>query len=247
MAAAASANLLCCILFRQEDFVNLCYEIFTLAPHSWPLSVRKRLAKIFHYGGCHSGAGTAAAVWYLMYTALATRQYILDPQTDVLVNMITAWILITMLVVILAAAHPRLRRRYHDHFEMFHRFAGWTALAAFWTQNMFAARISARRGQQSVGYVLVRSPNFWFICATTCCTLLSWSRLRLRHVYPERLSNHAIRLHFQYRRMAPFYGVKLSNRPLTEWHAFATIPGGRRLQRRGQQRRRLDAEADRGS
>ncbi|KAJ8123843.1 hypothetical protein O1611_g9500 [Lasiodiplodia mahajangana] len=62
IGSAASANLLVCILFRQEEFVNLVYEIFVLAPHSWPLAIRKRLAKVFHYGGCHSGAGTAAVV-----------------------------------------------------------------------------------------------------------------------------------------------------------------------------------------
>src|SRR3569833_38139 len=221
---AVSANLLCSILFRQEDFVNLCYELFTLAPHSWPLSVRKRLAKVYHYGGCHSGAGTAAVVWYLLYTALATRNYMSDPQADVLVNMVASWVLVTMFVIILPAAHPSIRRRFHDRFEMSHRFAGWTALATFWVQNMFAAQITARQWDRGMGYVLVHSPNFWFIIVTTCCSFLSWSRLRLRPVYAEKLSGHATQQHFRYRAMKPFYGVKLSDRPLTEWHAFATIP-----------------------
>ncbi|KAI2642300.1 hypothetical protein GGS21DRAFT_537416 [Xylaria nigripes] len=224
IGSAASANLLVCILFRQEEFVNLVYEIFVCAPHSWPLSIRKRLAKVFHYGGCHSGAGTAAVVWYLLYTILVTKEYIGDPQVDSLINLITSYIVIGMFIVILVAAHPDLRKRYHDYFEAFHRFAGWTALLSFWTHNITSANVTARQWHATIGYVLIRSPNFWFIILTTCCTLASWSRLRHPTVYPEKLSDHATRLHFKYRKMQPFYGVKISDKPLTEWHAFATIP-----------------------
>ncbi|KAI0193639.1 hypothetical protein EV127DRAFT_334929 [Xylaria flabelliformis] len=224
VGSAASANLLVCILFRQEEFVNLVYEIFVLAPHSWPLYIRKRLAKVFHYGGCHSGAGTAAVVWYLLYTILATKEYIEDKQTDTLINIITSYVVIFMFIVILTAAHPDLRRKYHDHFEAFHRFAGWTALLAFWTHNIASANVTARQWNASIGYVLIHSPNFWFIILTTSCTIASWSRLRHPTVYPEKMSDHATRLHFKYRPMNPFYGVKISDKPLTEWHAFATIP-----------------------
>ncbi|KAK6844951.1 hypothetical protein PG995_015061 [Apiospora arundinis] len=224
IVSIASANLMCCLLFRQENFVNLLYEIFTCVPHSWPLGLRKRLAKVYHYGGCHSGAGTAAVVWYFLYTALATKDFVNDPQSDVLANMVTCWIVVLMFLLILTAAHPSLRRRYHDYFEMFHRFAGWTALVSFWVQVAFAVQVRARQKGQPVGIVLVASPNFWFFCVSTSCSLLSWSRLRHHAVYPEKLSDHATRLHFRYRPMQPFYGVKLSDAPLTEWHAFATIP-----------------------
>ncbi|KAI1112736.1 hypothetical protein F5Y14DRAFT_420634 [Nemania sp. NC0429] len=132
--------------------------------------------------------------------------------------------MITMFVVILTSAHPNLRRRYHDHFEAFHRFAGWTALLAFWTHNIASANVTSRQWNATIGYVLIHSPNFWFIILTTFCTIASWSRLRHHIVYPEKLSDHATRLHFKYRAMNPFYGVKISDKPLTEWHAFATIP-----------------------
>ena len=213
-----------CILFRQEEFVNACYELFTCVPHSWPLYIRKRLAKVFHYGGCHSGAGTAAVVWYILYTVLATKEYLADRQRDTMVNMITSWLLVWLFIMILVSAHPSIRRKFHDHFEAFHRFSGWTALATFWTHNIFSALVTARQLKVTLGHVFLHSPNFWFICITTCCTLASWSRLRYRPVYPEKLSDHATRLHFKYRSMKPFYGLKLSDKPLTEWHAFATIP-----------------------
>ncbi|KAI9172769.1 Adenylate-forming reductase [Paramyrothecium foliicola] len=223
-ASAASANLMVCILFRQEEFVNLCYEIAVLAPHSWPLGIRKRLAKVFHYGGFHSGAGVAATVWYLTYTILATQEWIQNKSEPKLIEMATAWIVITMFLIILASAYPSVRRKFHDHFEAFHRFAGWVSLIFFWVHNIVSARAAAYDWNKSISYVLVRWPNFWFICVTTACTIASWSRLRRRTVYPEKLSDHATRLHFTYRGMKPFYGLKISEKPLTEWHAFATIP-----------------------
>ena len=222
VGTATSANILVALLFRQENFVNLVYEIFTCAPHCLPLAVRRRLAKVFHYGGCHSGCGVAAVVWYLMYTFLATKMAVHAPSTHAIANMATSYILILMFCAILVGAHPRIRVKYHDGFEAAHRFAGWTALCTFWVHTYFAAELE--RGRAPLWRYLLTSPNFWFLLASTSCSVLSWSRLRLRAVFPEVLSKHATRLHFRYGNMAPFYGIKLSTRPLFEWHAFATIP-----------------------
>lgn len=212
------------ILFRQENFVNLCYEIAVSVPHSLPVWIRRRLAKVFHYGGAHSGSGTAAVVWFILYTALSTRDYVRDPDSDNVANIILSYIIILMFLSILAAAWPRFRVRFHDYFEAGHRYAGWIALVTFWVHNGLRAYVLAKQEGIPVGLYFAKSPNFWFFCISTSCTLVSWSRLRRRDVYPEILSDHAIRLHFKYRPMQPFYGLKVSTRPFLEWHAFATIP-----------------------
>ena len=221
---ATSANLMIALLFRQENFVNLVYEIFTAAPHSLPLAVRRRLAKVFHYGGCHSGCGVAAVVWYMLYTAVLTKQFVQSPTGFTTGNLVTSYVLIAMFAFILGGAHPTFRKKYHDYFEAAHRFAGWTALATFWTHSILAAEMAREGTDMSLGITLVTSPNFWFLCVSTSCTLVSWGRLRRYKVHPEKLSDHATRLHFKYRYMKPFYGVKLSTNPVFEWHAFATIP-----------------------
>ncbi|KAK7053972.1 Nonribosomal peptide synthetase 12 [Favolaschia claudopus] len=226
VGSAASVNLMIALLFRQENFVNLCYEIALACPHRAPVWLRRRLAKVFHYGGAHSGAGVAAVVWYIMYTAVTTKDYIAAPNKWALANLVTSYVLVTMFVFILAAAHPVLRRRYHDYFEAVHRYSGWVALATFWMHSVFAAnqyRIF-EAPTPSLGRYLISTPNFWTLCISTSCSILSWGRLRRHDVYPEILSGHAIRLHFKYRDMPPFYGLKISNRPLLEWHAFATVP-----------------------
>lgn len=226
VGSAASVNLMVALLFRQENFVNLAYEIAVSCPHSAPLWLRRRLAKVFHYGGAHSGAGVAAVVWYIMYTAVTTRDYVATPNMWALANLATSYILVTMFIFILAAAHPVLRRRYHDYFEAVHRYSGWVALATFWMHSIFSANQYRmfEAGPPSMGRYLINTPNFWTLCISTSCSILSWGRLRRHDVYPEVLSSHAIRLHFKYRDMAPFYGLKVSNRPLLEWHAFATVP-----------------------
>ncbi|KAJ6615592.1 hypothetical protein B0H10DRAFT_2220240 [Mycena sp. CBHHK59/15] len=226
VGSAASANLMVTLLFRQENFVNLVYEIAVACPHSAPLWLRRRLARVFHYGGAHSGAGVAAVVWYIMYTAVTTRDYIASPNKWALANLSTSCILVTMFCFILAAAHPVLRRRYHDHFEAVHRYSGWVALATFWMHSVFSANQYRvlEAGPPSIGRYLISTPNFWTLCISTSCSILSWGRLRRQEVYPEVLSSHAIRLHFKYRDMPPFYGLKISTKPLLEWHAFATVP-----------------------
>jgi predicted ferric reductase len=186
--------------------------------------MRRRLAKVFHYGGCHSGCATAAVFWYLLYTTLATRDYANNTTGYRLANMITSWILITIFVLMLGGAHPKFRVKKHDVFEAMHRFAGWVAISTFWVHSMFAAKTVTEETCETLGLTLVKQPNFWFIIVSTSCSVISWGRLRRRDVVAEVLSDHATRLHFKYTNMSPFYGVKISNKPLTEWHAFATIP-----------------------
>ncbi|PQE31891.1 hypothetical protein CJF32_00008831 [Rutstroemia sp. NJR-2017a WRK4] len=224
VGTAASCNLMVTLLFRQENFVNLLYEIAVCVPHATPLFIRRRLALVFHYGGGHSGAGVAAVTWYILYTAIATKDFVDSRDPDQIPNVVTSAILLTMFLVIIFSAYPTFRVRFHDRFEAFHRFAGWICLVTFWVHIVTAAKVYAKAADQTLGIHLVKSVSFWTFLISTSCSIASWSRLRLRDVYPETLSDHAIRLHFKYKKMQPFYGLKVSTKPMTEWHAFATIP-----------------------
>ena len=211
------------LLFRQENFINLLYSIFASVPHCAPFWIRRRCAKFFHYGGAHSGCGVAAVVWHLLYTALATKIFVEQPSSDVAASLITSWLLVVMFVAMLVPAHPRLRKRYHDQFEYTHRFAGWAVLAIFWVHLILGAEVGRQQAGMSLGLFLIESPNLWLLMIATACLILSWGRLRHREVVAEKLSDHATRLRFKYRAIKPFYGIKFSDRPLMEWHAFATI------------------------
>lgn len=225
---ASSANLLGTILARQENVVNWLYEAICLLPHSLPLSIRRQLANVFQYGGIHSGCGASATMWFFLQTILATIDFANKPTHLKLANLITSWALILLLVTIVLSAHPSFRRMYHDQFEMLHRFSGWTALMIFWAHLfvVVAEQQSSDRHIHKEGYGirLISTPSFWLLLMSSSSGCLSWSRLRCRDVRAERLSDHAIRLHFNYTDMPPFYGVKVSDDPVREWHSFATIP-----------------------
>ncbi|KAK9489264.1 hypothetical protein V1508DRAFT_442852 [Lipomyces doorenjongii] len=71
----------------------------------------------------------------------------------------------------------------------------------------------------SICSVLYKSAAFWLLLLITLLIVYPWTRLRKRHVRPEVLSSHAIRLHFDYAPVALCQGIRISTSPL-----FATIP-----------------------
>jgi len=68
------------------------------------------------------------------------------------------------------------------------------------------------------------APPFWLVCALTMSIILPWIRLRKVSVRADVLSNHAVRLYFDY--VTPVTGTftRISRSPLMEWHGFATVP-----------------------
>lgn len=57
----------------------------------------------------------------------------------------------------------------------------------------------------------------------TLSIITSWLTLRKVPVKVDVLSNHALRLDFDYTTPVPGSFTRISKSPLTEWHSFATI------------------------
>ena len=218
-STAAAANFCVGICMRNEHVVNALFRIACTVPLSAPLAIRRQFAKVYSYGGAHSACTTSGSMWYFVYYALSTYGFYVAASWQIGVA-VTSGVLVLLLVLILIFAHPYLRMRHHDLFEQTHRFAGWSAIAAFWVQVGLSA--SAQPGD--TGHILVRTPAFWFLIVITCCIIYPWARLRSRKVEVEVLSKHATRLHFDYDSMVPAAGVRLTDSALKETHAFATIP-----------------------
>lgn len=219
-------NLATAVLVRQEFVINALYTITCSVPKSWPLWIRSRCAKIYHLGGVHSGAAVSAGAWLLasniadiacMYGSCA------NSGTQSIESKTISWVLSALFVVMIGLAWPSMRKRHHDLFEKTHRFAGWSMLVLFWAQTVLTTRDSAPAGT-SLGQACVQSPPFWLLAVATASVASSWLFLRKVPVQAEVLSDHAIRLHFDY--TVPVNGsfTRLSYKPLMEWHSFATIP-----------------------
>lgn len=153
--------------------------------------------------------------------------------------------LLLLLILIIMMAIPTFRRLHHDSFEMVHRvryaslhcpsivaltiaqcikcqFLGWTATALLWAQILLLINDS-KPAHLSFGLALIHAPAFWLVLIITFSIASSWLYLRKVPVTSQVLSKHAVRLHFDYTTPVPGSFTRVSNRPLTEWHSFATI------------------------
>ncbi|KAK5104492.1 hypothetical protein LTS08_002382 [Lithohypha guttulata] len=219
---AAAANLLVCGLARQPLVVNAFYTVACLIPKSAPLRLRTLAAKVFHFGGVHSGCGVASAVWYITFVGVLTYQYVHGILPHTAANMavlVLAYLVMCLLCGIIVAAYPSLRSRYHDAFERVHRFSGWAVVLMFWP--LLLTFSSAQ--QNSMGQFLIRQPTFWILLILTLAIIQPWTKLRRVKVTPEKLSSHAIRLHFDFANPKLGQGISISQHPLRDWHSFASF------------------------
>ena len=225
VATAVAANVTCAILMRQEYIINALYDLFCLTPLCAPLRVRRIIAKLYHFGGVHSGAAISAVLWFILFTSLLTQQYVQGVFRSTTAFVVTYALLVLFLLICIFAL-PRLRIIFHNTFESIHRFGGWLAVGLFWVLILLINHAQSQTaGSPTLGRLILRAPAFWFLVVTTACIILPWLRLRKVPVHAENLSSHAIRLHFSHiQEIGPVLGIRLATSPLKEWHAFATIP-----------------------
>ena len=221
-ATAASANIMVALLIRQDYVVNALFKLCWLVPLSTPLRIRCSLAKIYEYGGVHSGAAVCSVVWFSLLTGFLTNEFINGRLYDPAILSFT-YILITILLALTITAYPRFRFTSHNTFENIHRWGGWFSLALFWAELVLFARTQHHLKSPPLGIILIKFPAFWFLLISSLHAILPWLRFHKLHVQPEQLSSHALRLHFK-EKIPTFVGLRISDSPLKEWHSFAAIP-----------------------
>lgn len=231
LATITAINLVTTVLIRQDFVINALYTVTCNVPKTWPLAIRRRCAKIYHLGGVHSGAAVCAGLW-LLVSNISNVVCGLDghscpgftPQSTA--SLVLSWMLSALFVVMFIMAWPPLRKTHHDLFERTHRFVGWTMLGLFWAQVVLGIEDFRRvySPQLALGTTCIKTPGFWLLSTATLSIATNWMFLRKVKVDAEVLSDHAVRLHFDY--IVPVNGsfTRLSRRPLVEWHSFATIP-----------------------
>ncbi|KAJ7675823.1 nonribosomal peptide synthetase 12 [Mycena polygramma] len=216
------ANLFVAILMRQDYVVNIFFNVFCAVPTSWPLSIRRVCARVYHIGGLHSGCATSGVVWLFLLCGQATKEAVQGGAVHASVATVAiSYSILLLLLGIVIFAHPSLRSKHHDHFERIHRFFGWTAIILVWSQVVTLT--NDYRGEKTLAYALVHSAPFWMLLAMTASIILPWLRLRQVPVRSEVLSKHAVRLYFDYTTTKPGSFVRLAVHPLKDWHGFATI------------------------
>jgi hypothetical protein len=220
---AAAANLLGLGLARQPLMLNLMFKLACCLPISAPLPLRRLAAKIFHYGGIHSGCGVAAVMWYTAFVGILTKEAT-TPATAQLVSpaiVVIAWLIMSLLLAIVIAAYPTFRFKRHDYFELTHRFSGWLAIALIWPLLVLFVEKARHAEHQSFGIALVKLPAFWILVLLTLSIIHPWLYLRKVPITPEYISPYAIRLHFDFTTIKFGQAFAISKHPLRDWHGFA--------------------------
>ncbi|CAG8887235.1 unnamed protein product [Penicillium egyptiacum] len=228
---ATAVNLVACGLARHPMMVNAIYRAVCSIPRSAPLSLRRRCAKAAHYGGVHSGCGTASLVWYIGFVAMVSQIYWTNSPISTVTDsgfsaapIAVAYVILVLLFVMIVVAYPTFRRRMHDHFELTHRFTSWLILALFVALVMIFAHEVGRAENHSLGHALVTLPAFWLLIVAILAVAHPWLLLRRVPVKAEPLSNHAVRLSFDFTPISFAKGVQVSKHPLRDWHSFAGFP-----------------------
>ncbi|MFL1553276.1 hypothetical protein ACI77I_30100 [Pseudomonas sp. D47] len=209
-------NLSVAILIRQQYLINALFWLATRVPRAWPLRVRRSAAKVYHFGGLHSGAALAATGWFAAMLVVQVARYLQQPG-----SVSSAWlwlssVLLSLLMMMVIMALPRVRSRFHNGFERVHRFAGWGALLLFWGLTLLAS--------SEASTPLLHSGSFWMLVLLTLSIALPWLRLRKVVVEHAQPSGHAVITRLSH--TTPFAGssTAISRNPLLEWHSFANIP-----------------------
>jgi hypothetical protein len=234
MLTSVSANLTVAIILRNEHIINLLFQIFVVHVPLWvPLRIRRLFAKVYCFGGIHSGAGVMAAVWYTEFSLCTAWGNIhkVGPSTALERALVALTGLICFLLfAIVTTALPGLRSRIHDCFEMTHRFCGWLLLIAFWVQTLIFCIGFAVNRRVQFWQALLRLPTVWMLGLMTVLIIYPYARAKRVNVRVDKLSDHAARFHFNDKKiMPPCRVVRISDNIYRETHAFATIPepGGR--------------------
>ncbi|KAH6612737.1 nonribosomal peptide synthetase 12 [Boeremia exigua] len=230
LATAAASNLCVAVLMRSEPVVNLLFTVFCSVPTWFPLAVRRHCARIFHIGGIHSGCAIAATIFFSIFTITATVEVStgLPSQGVSTAVLVLSYLAMVLLVAIGCMSHPTIRMKYHNIWEMSHRFGGWTALILLWAQTVLATK-DLKDVSVAPSTAYLNSPSLWLLGIATAAIIFPWLHLRKVPVRSEVLSNHAVRLWFDYTTPVVGTAVRLAERPLIDWHGFATITNPKTL------------------
>ncbi|MFC5045695.1 amino acid adenylation domain-containing protein [Aquimarina hainanensis] len=225
LSKMAITNFTIGILMRQQYIINFLFWVATSIPTSWPLSIRRRAGKVYHFGGLHIGGTVSGTLWFILFVGSLYYEFF-NGASQVAKSIPLLWVTTTLsalLVFIIIMALPKLRAKFHNSFEQVHRFGGWSALFLFWVQTLVFLGVNAE--EQTIFQAVVDSYSFWLLVVITVSIALPWLRLKKVKVDMTRPSNHVVLARFNYG-TTPFAGssTTISRSPLMEWHAFANVP-----------------------
>ena len=171
----------------------------------------------------HVGGAIAGTLWYDAFVLSMSVDGIRGASDLSAANVVTSYLVVTLFVVMIVMAIPRLRRLAHDRFEVTHRFCAWAALALVWLNTVLF--VGSRQPDRPLPIAMLAAPTVWMLLITTLCAIWPWLLLRRVAISVHRPSLHAAVVHLDHGR-PPAIGTTraISRRPFVGWHQFANVP-----------------------
>ena len=125
------SNILVAILVRNELILHFLYRLAV-----WT-SVKIVYGKYYLNSGVHyiGGVHASCATWGFLWLIVDVLQQLGNPSDPLSmvtssdpISIATSSILLTLLFIIILTAIPPLRHKFHDTFEISHRYLGWSCL-----------------------------------------------------------------------------------------------------------------------
>jgi hypothetical protein len=223
IGAVAQANLVVAVLPRQQYVVNAVGWAATRPSARRPLRLRWALGKYYHLGGFHVGAALAGTLWYVAFVASVVTDWRRGAPAVTTANVVLTAAVVAIFLTMVVAALPRLRARYHDHFEATHRFGAWLALLLTWANTIVFAQ--ARHPGTATLTALAETPMAWLLALTMLLAAWPWMLLRKVPITVERPSNHVAIVHLHHDVRTEIGTTRaISRHPLFGWHHFGIVP-----------------------
>ncbi len=125
------SNILVAVLVRNELILHLLYRLAV-----WT-SVKIGYGKYYFNSSVHyiGGVHASCATWGLLWVIVDQWQQLGNPNNFISmtssqdpISIAISSILLTLLVIIIITALPSVRDKFHDTFEISHRYLGWSSL-----------------------------------------------------------------------------------------------------------------------
>ncbi|BAZ18804.1 hypothetical protein NIES4071_106890 (plasmid) [Calothrix sp. NIES-4071] len=126
------SNILVAVLVRNELILHFMYRLVVWTSVKIVYGKYYLNSSVHYIGGVHASCAT----WGFLWLVVAQLQQLGNPSDPLSmaiesdpISITTSSILVTLLVIIILTAIPPLRHKFHDTFEISHRYLGWSCLA----------------------------------------------------------------------------------------------------------------------
>ncbi|WAR59712.1 hypothetical protein PtB15_11B352 [Puccinia triticina] len=219
-------NILIAIAIRSEWVLRFLYwvAVKTFRPSLYPLWLRVKVVGIlYHIGGVHSGCGLSALLWLAVASSDQFQHANLHPTS----SLVALGICLACVTLTCLSAFPVVRGRFHNWFEIIHRFVGWIGIVStvFYVVLESMWDVGEQRWDPRASKLIIK-PELWFLVTILITIGFSWITIAKVPVTVYTSSDKASVIRVPGGLTSGLH-TRISVGGLREWHIFGSISEGK--------------------